>query len=95
MGISMKNFEMPKKLVLDESNATPTYGRFVAEPFDRGYGMTVGNGLRRVLISSIEGTSSALLSAPICEEPSGLYQTSRITSDELFKFIRRGNARRD
>jgi DNA-directed RNA polymerase subunit alpha len=57
MGISMKNFEMPKKLVLDESSATPTYGRFVAEPFERGYGMTVGNGLRRVLISSIEGTS--------------------------------------
>ncbi len=57
MGISMKNFEMPKKLVLDETNATPTYGRFVAEPFERGYGMTVGNGLRRVLISSIEGTS--------------------------------------
>ncbi len=57
MGISMKNFEMPKKLVLDESTATPTYGRFIAEPFERGYGMTVGNGLRRVLISSIEGTA--------------------------------------
>ena len=57
MGISMKNFEMPKKLVLDESTATPTYGRFVAEPFERGYGMTVGNSLRRVLLSSIEGTS--------------------------------------
>jgi DNA-directed RNA polymerase subunit alpha len=57
MGVSMKNFEMPKKLVLDESTATPTYGRFVAEPFERGYGMTVGNGLRRVLISSIEGTA--------------------------------------
>jgi DNA-directed RNA polymerase subunit alpha len=57
MGVSMKNFEMPKKLVLDESTATPTYGRFIAEPFERGYGMTVGNGLRRVLISSIEGTA--------------------------------------
>ncbi|MBP7055516.1 MAG: DNA-directed RNA polymerase subunit alpha [Candidatus Omnitrophica bacterium] len=57
MGISMKNFEMPKKLVLDESTYTPTYGRFVAEPFERGYGVTVGNSLRRVLISSIEGTA--------------------------------------
>jgi len=57
MGISMKNFEMPKKLVLDESTHTPTYGKFVAEPFERGYGVTIGNGLRRVLISSIEGTS--------------------------------------
>jgi DNA-directed RNA polymerase subunit alpha len=57
MGISMKNFEMPKKLILDESNATPEYGKFIAEPFERGYGMTVGNSLRRVLISSIEGTA--------------------------------------
>ena len=57
MGISMKNFEMPKRLVLDESGQTPTYGKFTAEPFERGYGMTVGNSLRRVLISSIEGTA--------------------------------------
>jgi len=57
MGISMKNFEMPKKLVLDESSYTPTYGKFVAEPFERGYGVTIGNSLRRVLISSIEGTA--------------------------------------
>jgi len=57
MGISMKNFEMPKKLVLDESTHTPTYGRFVAEPFERGYGATVGNSLRRVLLSSIEGAA--------------------------------------
>ncbi len=53
----MKSFEMPKKLLLDESTHTPTYGKFVAEPFERGYGTTIGNGLRRVLISSIEGTA--------------------------------------
>lgn len=53
----MKNFEMPKKLILDESNATATYGKFIAEPFERGYGVTVGNSLRRVLISSIEGAA--------------------------------------
>jgi len=58
MGISMKNFEMPKKLVLDEASYTQTYGKFVAEPFERGYGITVGNSLRRVLISSIEGTAA-------------------------------------
>ena len=58
MGISMKNFEMPKKLILDESTATPEYGKFIAEPFERGYGMTIGNSLRRVLISSIEGTAA-------------------------------------
>ena len=57
MGISMKNFEMPKRLVLDEEAAASDYGRFIAEPFERGYGMTIGNSLRRVLISSIEGTA--------------------------------------
>jgi len=57
MGISMKNFEMPKRLVLDEESYTPTYGQFVAEPFVRVYGVTIGNSLRRVLISSIEGTA--------------------------------------
>jgi DNA-directed RNA polymerase subunit alpha len=57
MGISMKNFEMPKRLMLDEATYTPTYGKFIAEPFERGYGMTIGNALRRVLISSIEGTA--------------------------------------
>lgn len=57
MGIKLRNFEMPKKLVLDESTGTKTYGKFTAEPFERGYGMTIGNGLRRVLISSIEGTA--------------------------------------
>lgn len=57
MGISMKNFEMPKRLILDDATHTGTYGKFVAEPFERGYGMTVGNSLRRVLISSIEGTA--------------------------------------
>jgi len=57
MGVKLRNFEMPKKLALDESSITPTYGRFSAEPFERGYGSTIGNSLRRVLISSIEGTA--------------------------------------
>ncbi|MFH1996642.1 MAG: DNA-directed RNA polymerase subunit alpha [Candidatus Omnitrophota bacterium] len=57
MGISMKNFEMPKRVSCDEASYTPTYGRFIAEPFERGYGTTIGNSLRRILISSIEGTA--------------------------------------
>ncbi len=57
MGVKLRNFEMPKKLALNETSCTPTYGKFTAEPFERGYGMTIGNGLRRVLISSIEGTA--------------------------------------
>ena len=57
MGVKLRNFEMPKRLMCDEATLTPTYGKFTAEPFERGYGMTVGNSLRRVLISSIEGTA--------------------------------------
>jgi DNA-directed RNA polymerase subunit alpha len=57
MGVKLRNFEMPKRLVCEEKTLTPTYGKFIAEPFERGYGTTVGNSLRRVLISSIEGTA--------------------------------------
>ena len=57
MGTFWRDFAMPKKLVCDEDSSTDTYGKFVAEPFERGYGMTIGNGLRRVLLSSIEGAA--------------------------------------
>lgn len=57
MGIRWKTFEMPKRLEVDKATLTPTYGKFIAEPFERGYGMTLGNALRRVLISSIEGAA--------------------------------------
>ncbi|GAG04663.1 unnamed protein product, partial [marine sediment metagenome] len=57
MGVKWRNFEMPKKLDCDESTYTDSYGKFIAEPFERGYGITVGNSLRRVLISSIEGSA--------------------------------------
>ncbi len=57
MGIALKAFEIPKRLVCDEENLTDTYGKFVAEPFERGYGTTIGNSLRRVLISSLEGAA--------------------------------------
>lgn len=57
MPIRLGRFEMPKTLVKDEATATPTYARFTAEPFEAGYGHTVGNSLRRVLLSSLEGAA--------------------------------------
>lgn len=57
MGIRWKTFEMPKRMEVEKATLTPTYGKFVAEPFERGYGTTLGNALRRVLISSIEGAA--------------------------------------
>ncbi len=47
-------FEMPEKIKVDESTATPTYARFIAEPFERGFGHTLGNALRRMLLTAIE-----------------------------------------
>ncbi len=57
MGTLWRDFATPKRLICDEDTATDTYAKFSAEPFERGYGMTIGNGLRRVLISSIEGAA--------------------------------------
>ncbi|MCU0786783.1 MAG: DNA-directed RNA polymerase subunit alpha [Verrucomicrobia bacterium] len=48
---------MPKRLQKDEQSATETYAKFVAEPFETGYGHTIGNSLRRVLLSSLEGAA--------------------------------------
>ncbi len=50
-------FELPSKLTKVEEGASPTYAKFIAEPFEAGYGHTVGNSLRRVLLSSIEGAA--------------------------------------
>ncbi|MBV8969001.1 MAG: DNA-directed RNA polymerase subunit alpha [Verrucomicrobia bacterium] len=63
MTVRLGRFEMPKSLVKDEATATETYAKFVAEPFEAGYGHTVGNSLRRVLLSSLEG--AAITSARI------------------------------
>lgn len=57
MAIALKSFVMPKAVDLEEGSATDTYGKFRAEPFERGYGVTMGNALRRILLSSIEGAA--------------------------------------
>lgn len=57
MGIKWRDFQLPKRLECDESTYTNTYGKFSAAPFERGYGVTLGNSLRRVLLSSIEGSA--------------------------------------
>jgi DNA-directed RNA polymerase subunit alpha len=55
MRIRWRNFELPSKVQPDGESLTPEFGRFVIEPFEGGFGHTIGNGLRRVLLSSIEG----------------------------------------
>ena len=55
MSVRLGRFELPKVPVKDEATANESYAKFIAEPFEAGYGVTVGNALRRVLLSSIEG----------------------------------------
>src|SRR5512144_639337 len=52
-----KGFQKPKRLAADTETLTDKYGRFWAQPFERGFGTTIGNALRRVLLSSIEGAA--------------------------------------
>ena len=59
MAIRLGKFQLPNRLVKEEESASSTYAKFVAEPFETGYGHTIGNGLRRVLLSSIEGAAIA------------------------------------
>ena len=53
----LKGFKRPSKIVLEHDELQQNYGRFIAEPFEKGYGLTIGNSLRRVLLSSIEGSA--------------------------------------
>src|SRR5437667_2313844 len=57
MPVRLGRFEIPKRLTKEESTATETFAKFIAEPFETGYGHTVGNSLRRVLLSSLEGAA--------------------------------------
>lgn len=53
----MKGFQKPKKLACVKETLTPTFGHFYAQPFERGFGTTIGNAMRRILLSSIEGAA--------------------------------------
>jgi len=57
MRIRWRDFELPTRVLLEPEGSNQTYGRFIVEPFERGFGTTVGNSLRRVLLSSLEGTA--------------------------------------
>ncbi len=57
MRIRWRGFELPSVVTCDHKTLTSSYGKFVAEPFERGFGVTVGNSLRRILLSSLEGSS--------------------------------------
>jgi DNA-directed RNA polymerase subunit alpha len=57
MAKRLGKFQLPNRLIKDEESSSDTYGKFIAEPFEGGYGHTIGNSLRRILLSSIEGAA--------------------------------------
>jgi len=57
MRIRWRGLELPSRVIREEQVSTETYGKFYAEPFERGFGTTVGNSLRRILLSSLEGAA--------------------------------------
>ncbi len=67
MRIRWRGLELPNQVQLDQEVSTNTYGRLIIEPFERGFGITVGNSLRRILLSSLEG--SAITSVKIAGAP--------------------------
>lgn len=75
----LARFEMPKRVVKDEEASTENYGKFYAEPFEAGYGRTIGNSLRRVLLSSIEG--AAITSIKIEGAPHEFCSLPGVTED--------------
>ena len=57
MRIRWRGLELPARVIRDESISTSKFGRFIIEPFERGFGTTIGNSLRRILLSSLEGSA--------------------------------------
>lgn len=79
MSVKYGKFEMPQNITIDEDSATSTYGRFVAEPFERGFGHTIGNCMRRMMLSSLE--APAIISVRIEGIPHEYMSIEGITED--------------
>jgi len=61
MDLKKKGFQLPEKIRFEEETLTDTYGKLIAEPLERGYGATLGNALRRIMLSSIEGAAATAI----------------------------------
>ncbi len=57
MHVRWRGLELPATIETDDRSRSQTFGRFIVEPFERGFGTTIGNSLRRILLSSIEGAA--------------------------------------
>lgn len=57
MRVLLKPIKKPKELIYETIESQPNYGKFIAQPFEKGFATTIGNALRRTLLSSIEGSA--------------------------------------
>ena len=64
--MKLQDFILPEKIKFDKDKLSDKYGRFVAEPFERGYGHTIRNSLRRILLSSLEGAAVTAVKIRAC-----------------------------
>ncbi|HLX60864.1 MAG TPA: DNA-directed RNA polymerase subunit alpha [Planctomycetota bacterium] len=82
MRIRWRGFELPTHVTLNKETATDKYGMFDAEPFERGYGVTIGNSLRRVLLSSLEGAAVMSLRLEVGHKgDDGKHKTTQISHE--------------
>jgi DNA-directed RNA polymerase subunit alpha len=82
--MAYKELILPQKLSVDEKSMSDTYAKFVAEPYERGYGHTVGNALRRVLLSSLEG---AAVTAVRIDKASHEYMTIAGVKEDVMNIL--------
>jgi DNA-directed RNA polymerase subunit alpha len=86
MRIRWRGFELPTHVTLEKETSSDRYGKFAAEPFERGYGVTVGNSLRRVLLSSLEGAAVSSVRVEVSHKgEDGKMKTTHISHE--FKAI--------
>lgn len=81
MRIRWRGFELPTQVQLEESTSSDSYGKFNVEPFERGYGVTIGNSLRRVLLSSLEGAAITSMKVSVTRQEDGTPKTQDITHE--------------
>lgn len=82
MRIRWRGFELPTHVTLNKETATDKYGMFDAEPFERGYGVTIGNSLRRVLLSSLEGAAVMAMRLEVGHKgDDGKHKTTQISHE--------------
>jgi len=82
MAVKYGKFEMPEKIKIDDASQTATFARFVVEPFERGFGHTVGNALRRIMLASLE--APAILSVRIEGVPHEYMAIDGVIEDMIY-----------